>query len=140
MQSRLNPYIFFRNQAREAITFYKSVFGGELTMQTYSEGKGSDNPKDADKLMHSQLEAPNGITLMASDAPEGVEYNPGTNVSLSLSGEDEAELRGYWDKLSQGANVTMPLNKAPWGDQFGMLTDKYGILWMVNIGAPKTKA
>jgi PhnB protein len=74
---------------------------------------------------------------MASDTPSGMEYRPGTNLSVSLSGENEAELTAYYQKLSAGGMVTMPLEKAIWGDSFGMFTDKFGIGWMVNILAPK---
>ena len=84
--------------------------------------------------MHSMVESENGLTFMASDTPTGVEYTPGTTISISLSGDDEQELRGYWDKLSDGGTVTMPLEKAPWGDIFGMVTDKFGINWMVDVG------
>jgi PhnB protein len=83
--------------------------------------------------MHAMLEAENGITFMASDTPNNMEYRPGANISMSLNGDDEAELRGYFEKLCDGGMVTMPLEKAPWGDTFGMCTDKYGINWMVNI-------
>ena len=65
------------------------------------------------------------------------QHNPGDNVSLSLSGDDEGALKGYWDKLSAGGKITMPMSKAPWGDLFGMFTDKFGINWLVNITAPK---
>jgi PhnB protein len=74
---------------------------------------------------------------MAADTPAGMEYSPGKNVSVSLSGDDDKELRGYWEKLSPGAMVMMPLEPAPWGDTFGMLTDKFGIGWLVNITGPK---
>ena len=83
--------------------------------------------------MHAQLETSNGFTLMASDTPPGMDFTPGTNISISLSGNDEATLRGYWDKLSAGGMTMMPLEKAPWGDFFGMCTDKFGIQWLVNI-------
>ena len=83
------------------------------------------------------LEADNGITFMASDTPKGMEYKPGTNYSMSLSGDNEAELRGYFEKLSVGGTVTMPLEKAPWGDTFGMVNDKFGVQWLVNITAQK---
>ncbi len=133
MPSKLNPYISFKDNAKDAMEFYKEVFGGELTLSTFKEGGAPVEAVDADKIMHAQLIAENGITIMASDTPPGMAYNPGTNVSISLSGNDEQELKGYWDKLSQEANITMPLNKAPWGDTFGMLTDKFGIPWLVNI-------
>ncbi|MEV7604379.1 VOC family protein [Paenarthrobacter sp. NPDC089322] len=135
MTTRLNPYISFRDNARDAINFYESVFGGELSLSTFGEYQASQDPAEADKVMHSMLVTPNGLTLMAADTPNGMDYNPGNNMSVSLSGDssDEAELRGYWDKLVDGGTVTMPLESAPWGDTFGMCVDKFGIAWLVNI-------
>ena len=132
MTTRLNPYISFRDNAREAMDFYQSVFGGELTRSTFGDMHASEDPAEQEKIMHSML-VTDGLALMASDTPNGMEFTPGTNISISLSGEDDAELRGYWDRLSEGADITMPLEKAPWGDSFGMLTDRFGITWMVNI-------
>ena len=135
MATRLNPYLSFRDNARDAITFYESVFGGELTISTFGDYQASQDPAEADKVMHAMLVSGNGLVLMASDTPNGMPYNPGDNISVSLSGEisDEAELRGYWEKLSDGGTVAMPLEPAPWGDTFGMCTDKFGIAWLVNI-------
>lgn len=135
MTTRLNPYLGFRDTAKEAMEFYQSVFGGELTLSTFAELQGADDPADQDKIMHSQLMTENGLTLMASDTPSSMEYNPGSNYSISLSGDDDAELRGYWEKLSGSGTVTMALEKAPWGDSFGMCVDKYGVSWLVNISA-----
>jgi PhnB protein len=87
--------------------------------------------------MHGQLTSPGGLILMGADTPNRMDYTPGDNFSISLSGDDEAELRGYWDKLAVDGTVTQPLEKAPWGDSFGMLNDKYGITWLVNIAGPK---
>jgi PhnB protein len=137
MQTRLNPYLSFRDNARSAMEFYKGVFGGKLTSSTFKEYNASPDPAEAGKIMHSVLEADNGMVLMASDTPNRMEYRPGTNMSVSLSGDHEKELSGYWEKLSKGAKITMPLAKAPWGDTFGMLTDKFGIAWLVNIASPK---
>jgi PhnB protein len=137
MASRLNPYLSFRDNARQAIEFYRSVFGGNLTLHTFGEAGGQSGP-EADKVMHAMLETDGGITLMASDTPEGMEYKPGTNISISLSGDDADELRGYWNKLSDGGTVTVPLEKQAWGDEFGMCFDRFGIPWMVNIGRPTT--
>jgi PhnB protein len=136
--TRLNPYLGFRDNAKEAMEFYHSVFGGDLTLSTFAELQASDDPAEQDKIMHSMLTTENGLTLMASDTPNSMEYSPGTNYSISLSGDDEADLRGYWEKLSEGGTVTMPLEKAPWGDSFGMCVDKYGVSWLVNISAPET--
>ncbi|HYD35181.1 MAG TPA: VOC family protein [Vitreimonas sp.] len=133
MQSRLNPYINFKDNTRQAMEFYRTVFGGKLDMNTFGEFHASQDPSEADKIMHAMLIADNGITFMASDTPNSMEYQPGKNMSMSLSGDNEAELKGYWEKLSEGATITMPLDKAPWGDTFGMLSDKFGITWMVNI-------
>lgn len=131
----LDPYVSFDGQAREAMTFYQSALGGDLTISTFGESGMSEDPASADLVMHAMLETGSGLRLMAADTPEGMSYNPGDNISISLSGpaEDEAELRGYWDKLNDGARTTLPLEKAPWGDYFGMLTDRFGITWMVNI-------
>jgi PhnB protein len=133
MATRLNPYLNFRDTARQAMEFYQSVFGGALTMSTFGEFGASDDPAEKDKIMHATLEAGDAFTLMAADTPNAMDYQPGTNFSVSLSGEDEPELRGYWDKLSAGGMVTMPLEQAPWGDTFGMCADKFGTSWMVNI-------
>ena len=135
MNIHLNPYLGFRDTARQAMDFYQSVFGGDLTSSTFAEFQASEDPAEKDKIMHSMLSTDSGLTLMASDTPNSMEYTPGTNYSISLSGgsEDEAELRRYWDMLSDGGTVTMPLDRAPWGDIFGMCTDKFGVSWLVNI-------
>ena len=133
MQSKLNPYLSFKDNARQAMEFYQSVFGGKLTMNTFKEFHASEDPLEGDKIMHAMLEAENAITFMASDTPNQMEYRPGANISMSLSGDNETELRAYFEKLSAGGQVTMPLEKAPWGDTFGMCTDQFGVNWMVNI-------
>jgi PhnB protein len=133
MATRLNPYLSFRDNAREAMTFYQGVFGGNLQVHTFSEYGASQDPAEANKVMHAQLESPNGIVFMAADTPSQMEWNPGQNISMSLSGEDEQELTRYFNELSQGGSVVMPLEKQVWGDRFGMLKDKFGIDWMVNI-------
>jgi PhnB protein len=138
MTTRLNPYLSFRDTARQAMEFYRSVFGGELTLSTFGEFQASADPAEQDKIMHSMLITDNGLALMASDTPNTMEYAVGTNYSVSLSGEDDAELRGYWDKLSAGGTVTMPLNQAPWGDAFGMCADKFGVSWLVNIAGKQS--
>ncbi|GEL99968.1 VOC family protein [Cellulomonas terrae] len=137
MATHLNPYLSFRDDARQAMEFYRSVFGGELTMSTFAEFHVSDDPAEADKLMHANLSTPGGLILMGADTPNTQERAETSNISVSLSGEDEAELRRYWDGLSAGGTVTVPFAKAPWGDTFGMVTDKFGVDWMVNVVAPR---
>ncbi|WP_294563663.1 VOC family protein [uncultured Arthrobacter sp.] len=138
MTTRLNPYLGFRDTAREAMEFYHSVFGGELTLSTFGDFQASEDPAEQDKIMHGMLETENGLVLMGADTPNSMDYTVGTNYSVSLSGTDEAELRGYWDKLSDGGTVTLPLERAPWGDSFGMCSDRFGVSWLVNIGAPES--
>jgi PhnB protein len=136
MASKLNPYINFGDNARQAMEFYKDVFGGELNLNTFGEF-GSPGTPEADKIMHAQLETGAGFTLMASDTPPGMEHSPPGNISVSLSGDDADDLRGWWSKLSDGGTVTMPLEKQMWGDEFGMCVDRFGVPWMVNITQPQ---
>ncbi|HTU15941.1 MAG TPA: VOC family protein [Solirubrobacterales bacterium] len=132
MALRLNPYLSFKDSARDAMTFYQSVFGGELTISTFAEFHASEDPAEQDKVMHSLLETPAGFVLMASDTPAVMEYRPQAGVSVTVNGDDEPTLRGYWDKLSEGGTVVMPFEVAPWGDTFGMCVDRYGTSWMVS--------
>ncbi|MGZ3610457.1 MAG: VOC family protein [Ktedonobacteraceae bacterium] len=137
MQSKLNPYVSFKDNTREVMEFYRTVFGGKLTVSTFKEFHASQDPSEDNLVMHSILEADNGITIMASDTPNRMEYRPGTNMSISLSGDNEAELKAYFEKLSAGGTITMPLEKAIWGDSFGMCIDKFGVQWLVNITGQK---
>jgi PhnB protein len=134
--SVLNPYISFSDNARQAMEYYQQVFGGNLTLRTFGEF-GSDDPGIADKVMHGLLETQSGFTIMAADTPPGMEYHPGDNISISLSGDNGDELRGYWAKLADGGTVSVPLEKQMWGDEFGACVDRFGIPWMVNIAQPQ---
>jgi PhnB protein len=134
--SRLNPYIAFTGDAKQAMEFYQSVFGGELTMSTFGEF-GTPDPAIADQIMHAMLETGAGYTLMASDTPPGMTRTPGDNITISLSGDDSDALRGYWNQLSSGGQVSVPLEKQMWGDEFGQCTDRFGVNWMVNISQPQ---
>lgn len=136
MAVKLNAYINFAGEAKEALEFYQSVFGGEVYSDTFRSFASDAMPvaeQDLDRIMHGYLKGDNGIELMVSDATSTMETSSGSQIQLSLSGDDEATLKAYWNKLGEGGSVTMPLNKAPWGDTFGMLQDKYGISWMVDI-------
>ena len=133
MASRLNPYLTFDGNARQAMEFYREVLGGNLTVNTFGDF-GTPEPAIADKVMHARLESDLGYTLMASDTAPGMDYRPGNNVTVSISGNDAEKLRGYWEKLSAGATVTMPMEKQMWGDEYGACVDKFGISWMVDIG------
>ncbi|HSU45275.1 MAG TPA: VOC family protein [Arthrobacter sp.] len=136
MPTILNPYLSFRDNARDAMNFYQSVFGGELTLSTFGDFQASEDPAEAEKIMHGMLTTTHGLVLMGADTPNGMEYRPGSSISISLSGDDEVELRGYYQKLSSdGGAVTVPMEKSPWGDVFGMCTDRFGVAWLVNVNA-----
>ncbi len=134
MASTLNPYIGFAGDARAAMERYREVFGGELTLSTFGDFGQAGTPIE-NLIMHAMLHTPSGFTLMGADTPPGMEHQPGGAITISLSGDDEAELRGYWDGLSEGGAVTLPLERQMWGDLFGQCTDRFGVNWMVNIGA-----
>lgn len=135
MASLLNPYLSFRDNARQAMEFYQQVFGGELTINTFGEF-GAGGTLDAGKVMHGQLETPSGFTLMGADTPAGMEYTPGTNITVCLSGDDVEQLRGYFQQLTDGGTVSNPLKEQMWGDEYGACVDRFGIPWMANISAP----
>ncbi len=132
----LDAYLFFDGTCREAMGFYKNVFGGDLEMQTYDEVPGDISGKERmkGKIIHASLRG-GEVTLMGSDTHDKM-LGAG-KIELSLSGNDEETLRKIFDGLSAGGRVKSPLQKEFWGDTFGSLTDKFGIDWMVNIAAKK---
>jgi PhnB protein len=132
MASQLNPYLTFDGNARAAMEFYHSVFGGELTVNTFGEF-GNPDPAVADKVMHAQLTSPKGYLLMASDTAPGMPFNPGNTVTVSLSGDPGEGLEDVWTKLVEGGKVNVPFEKQMWGDLFGQCTDKFGTQWMVDV-------
>jgi PhnB protein len=131
MGATLNPYLSFTDNARQALQFYQGVLGGELTLNTFGSF-GAEGP-DAEKIMHGTLVTDKGFTLMAADTPTGMDHKPGTNITVSISGDDAADLRSYWDGLSASGTVTVPFEKQAWGDEFGACVDQFGIPWMVNV-------
>lgn len=141
MPTVLNPYLNFRGTAREAMEFYRDVFGGDLVVSTFKDLHASQDPSDEDLVMHSRLISTSGYVLMGSDVPERMPFTPGGTMSVSLGGEEQEELEGYWNALSEGATVLVPLTVSPWGDRFGMLNDRFGVPWLVNIaGSPQPDA
>ncbi|MET0295870.1 MAG: VOC family protein [Microbacterium sp.] len=137
--SSLNPYLSFRSHARSAMEFYQSVFGGELSIDTFAGFPGMVDPAEQDLVMHAQLTTPEGFVLMASDTPAAMPHSAPAGISVSVSGDDEPSLQSYWDALSADGTVVMPFEVPPWGGRFGMLTDRFGIDWMIALNAtPET--
>jgi len=137
----LSPYLNFRNSTREAIEFYHSVFGGTLDINTFADFGVQVEPSESGLVMHSQLETPSGFTIMAADVPSHMAWSQGENTfSVSISGSDaeKTELTGYFDKLAEGGEVAQPLTASPWDATFGMLTDRFGVNWLVNIAGPES--
>ena len=133
MTHKLNPYLTFGGDAREAMEFYETVFGGALTLQSFKEAGIAQTPDQEHLIMHGELITNDGMTIMGADDPELVS-SPAT---IAVSGDDEEILSGYWNKLNVGATILAPFETAPWGDTFGMLTDQFGTRWMVNVVLPK---
>lgn len=139
MATVLNPYLAFERDAREAMNFYHGVFGGDLVVTTFAEGGMPHAAEDATRVMHSQLTTADGHTIMASDMPSDME--PSTRgQQISISGDDPERLTRYWEALSDGARVDAPLERAPWGDTFGMLVDRWGVTWMVSIASDAARS
>lgn len=137
MAVKLISYINFNGNAREAAEFYQSIFGGTLEVSTFADFASDEMPvgdEDKDKIMHSYLKTDSGIELMLSDTPSSMQYQDGARITLALNSDDEALARGYWEKLTEGGTITMPLEKSMWNSIFGMFTDKFGVNWMVDIG------
>lgn len=135
--ANLNPYLSFKDDARSAMEFYQSVFGGDLELDTFGSFEGMvQDPAENDLIMHAQLTTADGFVLMASDTPSGMEYRAPAGISVSVSGDDEAQLENFWNGLAAGGSVTMPFEVPPWGGRFGMLRDRFGIDWMLALNAP----
>jgi len=130
----LRPYLTFDGKAAEAMKFYNSVLGGKLSVQTFGEANMGNTPEEQKRIVHATLEH-DLLTFMASDSMPGKAPKVGDNISLSIDGKDYEWLSKVFEKLSQGGRVDMPLSQQYWGDTFGMLTDRFGIHWMINIRA-----
>lgn len=132
MVTRLNPYLNFETESRAALEFYHDALGGTLQIWTFGEYKMTDDPAYADLVMHGAVTSPDGLTIFASDVPPGGEPPVvGTSINVSLS-SDDTDLTPIWDKLTEGAEIVVPFEIAPWGDRFGLFNDKFGVAWLVD--------
>lgn len=138
MKPTLSPYLNFDGTTAEAMKFYQSVLGGELSMQTYKEAGFPHDPKDDNKVIHASLQN-DSLSFMASDGNKEHPVHMGDNIHMSIMGSDEAKLTEYFNKLAEGGKIDMPLQKQFWGDTYGQLTDKFGVRWMVNISSQAQK-
>lgn len=135
----VEPYLIFNGNCEEAFTFYQSVFEVKIAaMMRYNQMPEDDQRNDTpdeegNRIVHVLLPVSSQVYLMGSDAPSSMKMTQGDNVSLTLNVESEAEARQIFDRLSEGGKVTMPLDKTFWADLYAMITDKFGIHWMINF-------
>lgn len=129
-------HLNFRGQAREALDFYQSVFGGQVNAMTYRDFNQVTNEAEADQLIWGQVMADTGFRVMAYDVPSSTPWNPGENAfTIALVAKTQEEIRAYWDKLSAGATVVSGLQSAQWTPLFGMLNDRFGTSWSLSVAA-----
>ncbi|OUZ09274.1 hypothetical protein BHE97_11165 [Aeromicrobium sp. PE09-221] len=138
MATRLIPYLHFDGTAREALEFYRSVFGGTLELARYAD-MGEHQPVDADRIMHGDL-ATDEFELMGADVPSGEAAPVSPMHGVAISAEDTPRSREYFERLAEGGTVIVPLEAAPWGNAFGMVIDRYGIEWMINLAPDRPRS
>lgn len=132
----VTPHLNFRGDARAALEFYRSVFGGELTVVTYADARAVTEPAAADQVMWGQVASDTGFRVMAYDVPPAIPWEPGTNSSFaSVRGADAAEITRCWERLAEGATVVAPLAPSGWAPLYGMLTDRFGVTWVLDVEA-----
>ncbi|GAB2740040.1 VOC family protein [Amycolatopsis magusensis] len=134
MSVKTTLHLNFRGEARAALEFYQSVFGGDLAVVTYKDAGNLDEPDEADQVMWGQVAAGNGFHVMAYDVPARLAFDRGENSFFaSVRGESVEEITGYWEKLSGGATVVQPLGPAGWAPAYGMLKDRFGVVWVLDV-------
>jgi PhnB protein len=133
--ARLNPYLQFNGNCREAMGFYRECLGGELQIQTFGESPMAEGmPAEMrDQVLHSALNS-DAMVLMASDGMSGHQPHPGSAVILCINSDDAHEIKALFAKFAVGATITQPLVEEFFG-WYGALTDRYGINWMFQAGA-----
>ncbi|HTN82838.1 MAG TPA: VOC family protein [Sorangium sp.] len=133
-------HLNFRGDARAALEFYQSVFGGDITIVTYKDAHNVQEPSEAGQVMWGQVTARNGFQVMAYDVPSRMPWDQGKNAFfVSVRGDSTNEIAALWEKLSDGATVAQPLAPSGWTPLYGMLKDRFGVTWVMDV-APEYKA
>lgn len=137
MSVKVVPHLNLRGDARAALAFYRSVFGGELTIVSYRDAHSVQDLAEADQVMWGQVAASSGFRVMAYDVPSSRPWSPGeAPFFVSLRGETAEEIRGYWEGLVEGATVLVPIAPSAWAPLYGMLKDRFGVTWVVDVATP----
>lgn len=141
MSITATAHINFRGDAREALEFYQSVFGGDLSIATYADIRSVEDPAQADQVAFGRLAAPNGFDIMAYDVQPSKPYSPGENAFyITLQGTDAEEIKTLWDALGNGADAILtPLAPAAFAPLYGMVTDRFGVTWIVGVEHPQSQ-
>ncbi|MCR1983593.1 VOC family protein [Cellulosimicrobium cellulans] len=138
MSVQTTPHLNFRGDARAALELYRSVFGGELVVTTYGDLGQAADPAAGDLVVWGQVSAPSGFRVMAYDVPADRPWSPGeAPFFVSVRGDDVEEVRRYWDALVDGSTVVAPLASSDWAPAYGMLTDRFGVTWVLDVAAPR---
>jgi PhnB protein len=134
MSVKSTTHLNFRGDARAALEFYRAVFGGALAAVTYKDAGNVQEPAEADQVMWGQVAADNGFHVMAYDVPATMAYDQGENsFFVSVRGDTVEEVTGYWEKLSDGATIVIPIGPANWAPVYGMLKDRFGVVWVLDV-------
>lgn len=134
MSVTTTTHLNFRGDARQALTFYQSVFGGDLIAITYADAHAVQDPSEAEQVMWGQVIAPSGFHIMAYDVPSRLPWSPGeTPFFVSVRSNDADEISRCWERLSHGAGIVQPLAPAGWAPLYGMLKDRFGITWVLDV-------
>ena len=134
MTINTTTHLNFRGDARAALEFYQSVFGGQLTAISYADAQAVQQPDEAEQIMWGQVVSDDGFRIMAYDVPASRAYEPGVApVFVSVRGADADEITRYWEKLADGATVIAPLATAQWAPLYGMLQDRFGVTWVLDV-------
>jgi PhnB protein len=134
MSITTTTHLNFRGAAREALEFYRSVFGGQIALVSYADAHSAQDPAEAGQIMWGQVQADNGFHVMAYDVPGSQSYDAGDKpVFVSVRGGDGEEIASYWKALSDGATVIQDLAPAGWSPLYGMLKDRFGVTWVLDV-------
>lgn len=141
MSIKTVAHLNFRGAAADALNFYQSVFDGNLVAVTYQQAGAVQSPAEADQVMWGQVTADNGFAIMAYDVPSSLSWSAGENpFFVSVRGDVGDEIKGFWDKLSEGASIIQPLAPAAWSPLYGMLKDRFGVTWVLDVAVPYSAA
>ena len=141
MTIKTATHLNFRGVAREALAFYQSVFGGNQILITYSDARSAQTPAEADQIMWGQVAGDDGFCIMAYDVPAGTSWNPGEiPFFVSVRGESDAEITAYWERLCVGSTIVRSLEPAGWATLYGMVKDRFGVTWILDVMAPNAAA